>query len=356
MRTFTYESLPGRVIFGAGVGRARLGGELERLGLGRLLLVASARERSAAAGLIGAVAGRIAGSFTAVRPHVPAEVAAAAGAAAREAGADGALAIGGGSAIGAAKAVALELGLPIVAIPTTYAGSEMTPIYGITSGGRKQTGRSPAVLPRLVLYDPELTLGLPMAIGGPSALNALAHCVEALYAPGASPISDLIAEEGVRAIARGLPAVAARPAEIAGREDLLYGAYMAGAALATAGAGLHHKICHVLGGAYDLPHAELHAVVLPHAVAFNAPAIPATMARVAQALGRPGAPAAAAIYDLAQAIGAPGALRDIGMRAEQLGEALALVLAELPADNPRPVDAAGMRALLEGAFAGGRPI
>lgn len=355
-QTFRYEALPGRVIFGAGSSRARLSAEVVALGLERVLLVATPRELPNARTLAAALGERVAGEFTDVRPHVPLEIAEAARAAAHDLRADGLLAIGGGSTIGTAKAVALTQRLPIVAVPTTYAGSEMTPIYGLTSGQRKQTGRSLDVLPRLVVYDPELTLSLPPAISGPSAINALAHCVEAFYAPGTNPISALAAEEGIRALARSLPTVVAQPANLAARSDVLYGAYLAGAALAVTGTGIHHKICHVLGGAFNLPHAELHTVVLPHAVAFNAPALPAVMARIAAALGAPaGQSAARAIRALADTIGAPGSLHALGMRELQLAEILPDVLAHMPADNPRPVDAAGMAALLKNAFEGRMP-
>jgi alcohol dehydrogenase class IV len=232
----------------------------------------------------------------------------------------------------------------------------MTPIWGLTETRRKTTGRAMSVLPKVVIYDPELTVSLPPSITGPSAMNALAHCVEAFYAPGANPITSLVAEAGIRALARGLPVAVERPEDLDGRAETLYGAYLAGAALAAAGAGLHHKVCHVLGGAYDLPHAELHTVVLPHAVAFNQPVIPAIMERVARALGDAGGDGAAtALYDLVGRIGAPRALRDIGMKEQDLGEAVWLVLEQAPRDNPRPVDEAGVRAILEGAFEGRRP-
>jgi alcohol dehydrogenase class IV len=356
MSSFIYDPLPGRVVFGAGSSRRQLAAEVARLGPGRLLVIASVRDGALAAELTRPLAERVVGGFSGVRQHVPVEVAEEVRAQARACGADGLLAIGGGSAIGTAKAAALELGLPIIAVPTTYAGSEMTAIYGITTGQRKQTGRSPAVLPRLVVYDPELTLSLPPAISGPSAMNALAHCVEAFYAPGANPITALIAEEGIRALARGVPGAVASPGELGPREETLYGAYLAGAALAVAGTGLHHKICHVLGGAYNLPHADLHTVVLPHATAFNEVALPAEMARVRAALGAPaGQSAAAALYELARTIGAPASLREIGMAEGQLAEALPLVLAAMPADNPRPIDRAGIAALLEDAFWGREP-
>lgn len=353
MRSFTYDALPGRIVFGVGASRERLAGEVARLGAERVLLVATEREREFAEELAAPLGERLVGVFTDVRPHVPVEVARAARKKARESGADALLSVGGGSTTGTAKAIALEEPLPIVAVPTTYAGSEMTPIWGLTESQRKTTGASVDVLPKVVVYDPALTVSLPPFITGPSAMNAMAHCVEAFYAPGANPITSLIAEEGIRALARGVPVAVGDPKDLDGRSETLYGAYLAGTALAVAGAGLHHKICHVLGGAYDLPHAEMHTVVLPHAVAFNEPSIPEVMDRVAGALGSESA--AAGLFGLAERIGAPTALKDIGMKEENLDEAVSLVLEKAPEDNPRPVDQAGIRAILEGAYAGRRP-
>jgi alcohol dehydrogenase class IV len=229
----------------------------------------------------------------------------------------------------------------------------MTPVWGLTAGQRKTTGTSRDVLPKVVVYDPELTFSLPGFITGPSAMNAMAHCVEAFYAPGANPITSLMAEEGIRALAHGVPVAVEKPEDLEGRSQTLYGAYLAGAAFAVAGSGLHHKICHVLGGAYNLPHAEMHTVILPHVVAFNEPAIPEVMERVTRAIGAQSA--AAGLYDLAQRIGAPTALKTIGMKEENLNEAIILVLEKAPYDNPRPVDEVGVRAILEGAYAGRRP-
>jgi maleylacetate reductase len=353
LRAFTYEALPGRVVFGAGASRDRLADEVGRLEAERVLLVATDQEEELAGELVSPLGERLAGRFTGVRPHVPVEVAERARDAAREARADCLLSVGGGSTTGTAKAVALETELPIVAVPTTYAGSEMTPVYGLTSMQRKRTGKSLKVLPKVVIYDPELTFSLPDFITGPSAMNAMAHCVEAFYAPGASPIASLMAEEGIRALASGIPAAVSRPEDLEGRTQTLYGAYLAGAAFAAAGGGIHHKICHVLGGAYDLPHAETHTVILPQAVAFNEAAIPEAMERVARALGA--GEAASGLYDLVRRIGAPTALKDVGMKEKNLDEAVTLVLQEAPRDNPRPVDEAGIRALLEDAYAGRHP-
>ncbi|MDZ4720662.1 MAG: maleylacetate reductase [Roseiflexaceae bacterium] len=355
MKPFTYDALPGRVVFGAGSSRSQLGPEIDRMGVQRVLLLVSERERPGAEVLTQPFGERVVGIFSAVRPHVPIEVAEQARTMARDLQADSILAIGGGSAIGTAKAIALELNLPIIAIPTTYAGSEMTPIYGLTTMQRKQTGRSLAVLPKLVLYDPELTFSLPAHISGPSAINAIAHCVEAFYGPGANPISSLIAEEGLRALADGVPVVVAQPNDLAGRTTTLYGAYLAGAALAAAGTGLHHKICHVLGGAYNLPHADLHTVMLPQVVAFLEPAIPAIMRRMGRALRANEQTTAAALHDLAVRIGAPTALKEIGMCAEDLEPAVTRILEYVPHDPVRPINTTNIRAILDSAFLGHSP-
>ena len=206
-------------------------------------------------------------------------------------------------------------------MPTTYAGSEMTTIYGLTGGRHKQTGTSPVVLPRVVVYDPQLTLGLPPNVTGPSAFNALAHSVEALWATGCNPVTTALALEGVRAIARSLPTVMADRLDVDGRSDLLYGAYLSGIALGTTSAGLHHKLCHVLGGTFNLVHADAHAAVLPHAVAFNAPALPDEMARLADALGAPGGDPAGALWDLAAASSVTTNLAALGLTAADLPEA-----------------------------------
>ena len=226
--------------------------------------------------------------------------------------------LGGGSSTGLAKALALTQGLPIVAVPTTYAGSEMTPIYGLTGGRHKQTGKDLAVLPKVVVYDAELTLGLPTGVTGPSAFNALAHCVEALYAPGCNPVTSALALEGVRAIHRSLPAVMVGPTTSMVAPELLYGAYLAGVSLGSTGTGLHHKLCHVLGGTFNLVHADTHSVILPHAVAFDRDALPDEMARLADALGVPGGDPAGALWDLAVASHVPTSLADLGLTARRI--------------------------------------
>lgn len=351
MKAFTYDALPGRVVFGPGVARTGLRDEVDAFGAARILLVAADSEAGLARELCAPFAGRIAETFSGVRPHVPVEVAESARAAA--AGADLVLCVGGGSTTGTAKAVALTTGLPIVAVPTTYAGSEVTPVWGLTEGSRKRTGTDPRVLPRTVVYDPELTLTLPADLSVASGLNAIAHCVEAFWAPRRNPVSSAVAEDGIRRLAAGLPAVAADAGDLDARVPLLLGAYLAGSAFAVAGSGLHHKICHVLGGAFDLPHAWTHAIVLPHVLAFNAPAAPEAASRIASALGLPDP--VEGLWRLGEKLGVPAGLRELGLREDYAGVVLEDILALAPADNPRPVTADGLRVLLRAAWAGTEP-
>jgi maleylacetate reductase len=351
VQPFIYDALPGRVVFGNGA-FARLPDELDRLGAQRILLIADRSGRTWAEQLVDAIGDRIVGEIDDVRPHVPIDDAENARRLARSAAANAIVTIGGGSATGLGKAVALDQPIPILAVPTTYAGSEMTSIWGLTSGARKETGRDPAVQPRTVVYDPVLTLGLPPTISGPSGMNALAHCAEALYAEGANPITSLMAEQGIRVLARGLPVIVADPGDLVGRGDVLGGAYLAGAAFAAAGSGIHHKICHVLGGAYDLPHAEMHSVVLPYALAHVARSQPGAIGRMAAALGSPDVPGA--VFDLGRMIHAPAGLNEIGMREAHLHEAAGLIVAAT-AGTSLEISERDVRALLGDAFAGRRP-
>jgi maleylacetate reductase len=284
--------------------------------------------------------------------HVPLETADAARARVREVGADACVAIGGGSTIGLAKAIALDSALPVIAIPTTYAGSEMTPIWGLTDKGVKKTGRDINVLPRTVIYDPLLTLALPPSVSGTSGINSIAHCVEALYSETANTVTSLMAEEGIRALASSLPRIVRDPGDLDARTSALYGAWLGGSALAAVGMAIHHKLCHTLGGTLNLPHAETHTIVLPHAAAFNRDAAPEAMARVARALGTDDAPSG--LFDLAVAVGAKTALKDIGMKEDDIDRIADLAL-ENRYYNPRPVTRANIRDLLANAYQGRRP-
>jgi alcohol dehydrogenase class IV len=357
-RDFVYTGHAVRVVFGAG-SLNHLEREIGALGARRALVLATPEQAGAAEDIARRLGAACAGVFAQAVMHVPIETARAARAQAARVGADCAVAIGGGSTTGLGKAIALESALPILAIPTTYAGSEMTTIWGVTEGGAKKTGRDARVLPRTVLYDPDLTLSLPPALSAVSGMNAIAHSVEALYAIDANPIISLMAEEGIRALASGLPRVVAAPEDREARADCLYGAWLCGVALNGTSMALHHKLCHTLGGSFNLPHAETHTVVLPHAVAYNARGTPAAMARIAAALGPELAPggaqdAARGLLNLERRLGAPRALKDIGMPADGLDRAADLAAAS-PYANPVPIERAAIRRLLENAHHGHAP-
>ncbi|MEV0080012.1 maleylacetate reductase [Nocardia neocaledoniensis] len=353
MTTFTYDGLPGRIVFGAGATRTRLSGELDLLDAQRILLIATDTEGDLATALCAPFADRVAATFSQVRPHVPVEVAELARKAATEADADLVLSVGGGSTTGTAKAVALTTGLPVVAVPTTYAGSEVTPVWGMTDRGRKTTGTDRRVLPKTVVYDPDLTATLPAELAVASALNAVAHCVEAFWAPRRSPVSSAVAEDGIRHLVAGLHAIEASATDSGARSDLLLGAYLAGSAFAGAGSGLHHKICHVLGGAFDLPHAQTHAIVLPYVLAYNAPNAREATDRIARALGR--TDIVTALRELGTGLGVPGGLGELGMTEADIDTVVDDITAIAPADNPTPVTGDGVRALLRAAWAGSDP-
>lgn len=353
--TFAYRTHPGRVVFGVG-SVASVPDEVADLGAERVLVIAGPAAEPVCRVVAAGLGERAIGRIHEVRQHVPAELASIATSTAVELGAYLLLAIGGGSAIGLAKAVALETGTPVLAVPTTYSGSEMTPVYGITDRV-KRTGSDARVLPRTVVYDPALTVGLPARVTASSGFNALAHCVEALYAPGANPVTSLLAEEGLTTLSSALPTCVTAPNDLRARAAALYGAHLAGAALAVAGIALHHRLCHILGGDHGLVHADVHAVLLPHVVAFNAPAAPEAMARVSGSLGAGGDPAAAgpALHALAVLIGAPTSLAEIGMPASGLDAAAERAAREATPGNPRTASEADLHRLLGDAFEGRSP-
>jgi maleylacetate reductase len=351
MRNFIYQALPAHVTFGSGT-VAALADALAAVGGKRALLLSTPQQAEMATRATSAAAGLIVGLFDGATMHTPTEVTEKALAVVRDTGADCVIAVGGGSTIGLGKAIALHTDLPQVAIPTTYAGSEMTPILGQTENGRKTTQRTPKVLPEAVIYDVDLTLGLPVGISGTSGLNAIAHAVEGLYARDTNPIMQMLAEEGARSLARALPAIIADPRNVEARSDALYGAWLCGTVLGSVGMALHHKLCHTLGGMFDLPHAETHAIILPHAIAYNAAAVPDAMAALRRALDTNDPPGA--MFDLARVVGAPASLEAIGMPADGIDRA-AKEAVENAYWNPRPIDLAPIRALIAAAYSGERP-
>ena len=349
--TFEHTTLGQRVLFGAGKAAAHLAGEIERLDAQRVMVISSARGRPEAERITAGI--NVVLLHDDVAPHVPVEKAELARQAALLNETDVLVSIGGGSTTGLAKAVALTTGLPIIAVPITYAGSEATNVWGLTESSRKTTGIDDSVLPVAVIYDAELTLSLPKDLSVASGLNALAHCIDSMWAPGTDPINQALAAEGIRALNKGLPAISRNPLDARGREQALYGAYLAAVAFASAGAGMHHKICHVLGGRWNLPHAQTHAVVLPHVLAFNAPEAAEADGRIAAALGTENA--LEGLNSLLEDIAAPTALRDLGLAEENIHEAVQLILPTLPHSNPRTITEENLTVLLTAAQAGTTP-
>ncbi|SDW98456.1 Alcohol dehydrogenase, class IV [Arthrobacter sp. cf158] len=348
---FFYEALPMRVSFGAGH-RAKLADEVTNLGLQKVLVLATEFQKDLAHQISDSLGDLSVGVYAKAEMHVPIETAHDAQEFARQAGADGFIAVGGGSTTGLGKAIALEFGTPIIALPTTYAGSEMTPIWGLTAGGVKKTGRDPRVLPTSVIYDPELTLSLPVSMSVTSGFNAIAHAVEALYAPDASPITSLMAEEGVRALIQALPKIAHEPGNIEYRGEALYGAWLCGATLGATTMSLHHKLCHTLGGTFNLPHAETHTVILPYALAYNSGSAPEAIQALQRATGQNNP--AAYFRELSIRLGAPGSLRELGLTEQDVETATDLATRS-PYANPREVTPAGIRGLLLAAL-NGEPV
>ncbi len=343
------------MIFGAG-SLAQLEREVDTLGAQRALVLCTPEQQPLAQAVARQLGQRAAGVYAQAVMHVPVETAHAALREAERVQADCTVAVGGGSTTGLAKAIALQSARPIVAIPTTYAGSEMTPIWGMTENGIKKTGRDVRVLPRTVIYDPELTVSLPIGLSVTSAMNAIAHAAEGLYAQDSNPVMDLMAEEGIRALATAIPVLRASPTDINARSNALYGAWLCGTVLGNVGMALHHKLCHTLGGTLNLPHAEVHTVVLPHAIAYNATAAPESMQRIARALQRQDA--AQGLYQLAKDNGAPFALRDLGMQEKDI-DRIAHIAVQNPYWNPRPVNAeaeTALRSLLQRAWQGVPPV
>lgn len=351
MTPFIYNANPSRVIFGSGT-LSRLSDEVARLGAARAIILSTPEQASEAETLARQIGGQSAGIFSGARMHTPADVTERAMAAVSDAGADCLVALGGGSTIGLAKAIALRTDLPQIAIPTTYAGSEATPILGETVDGVKTTQSSPRILPEVILYDVDLTVSLPVSLSTTSGINAIAHAIEGLYSEQSNPIISLVAEQGIQALASALPRIKEAPQDLDGRSDALYGAWLCGVTLGAVGMALHHKLCHTIGGSFDMPHAQTHTVMLPHALAYNAPYAADAIRRIERALGTDDAPLA--LFKLARTLGAPTSLKELGMPREGLERVLQLTLAK-PYWNPAPLEENRLQALLERAWEGSPP-
>ena len=353
MKNFQYETHSGKVVFGAGA-LSKVRDELEILGTKRALVIATPEQEELALEVAGLLGDFCAGVHAKAVQHVPYETVEAAMHRVQALDVDSLVPVGGGSSIGLAKAIALNSSLPILAIPTTYAGSEMTPIWGLTENGIKKTGKNLVVKPKSVIYDPKLTVTLPARLTVTSGMNAIAHCVEGLYAENANPVTSLMAEEGIRALGTSLPDIAGNPNDLEARSAALYGTWLGGTVLGSVGMALHHKLCHVLGGSYNLPHAETHTVILPYALWYNAGHAPEAVKAISRALGSAENDAAGSLYDLASSLGVPTSLAEIGMKKEDLDKAAELAV-QNPYYNPRPIDKESIRQLLDYAYAGKRP-
>ena len=351
MDAFTYTGMPARVIFGTGT-TAQLGAEVERLGLQTVLVLSTPPQKDLGETISAQLGPLSAGLFSGAAMHTPTDVTDTAMRVFRESGAEGVVSVGGGSTIGLGKAIALRTDAPQVVLPTSYAGSEMTSIIGQTEGGRKTTQKTMKVLPETVIYDVAHTMTLPPLMTVTSGMNALAHAVEALYAKEANPVLSLMAEDGIAKMVSALAQVRETPDDEEARSDALYGAWLCAVCLGSGGVALHHKLCHVLGGSFGLPHAETHTIVLPHALAYNASAIPEAMAALRRATGSE--TPAATLFDLTKKGGAPTALKDLGMPEEGISEAVEITL-ENPYFNPRALEAGALHELLRNAWSGRRP-
>ena len=349
--SFDVTGSPARIVFGRDA-RKRTPEILQDLGIERALVLSTEAQKEAADAFACTLGKSCLGVFAGAVMHTPLAATEAALEIVRESRVDGLVSFGGGSTIGLSKAIAWRTDLPQVALPTTYAGSEVTNILGQTTDGAKTTLKSPKVIPEAVIYDPELTLSLPVEMSVASGINAMAHAVEGLYARDRNPVSTMMAAEGCRAMIEALPRIAQAPSDIAARERALVGSWLCGTVLGQVGMALHHKLCHALGGLFDLPHAETHAIVLPHATACNARAVPHLLAPLAEALGAetPGG----GLWDFARDLHAALALRDLGMPEDGIERAADAVVAQ-PYWNPAPIERATVAALIRAAWAGERP-
>lgn len=340
-----------RVLFGTGM-RKRLSDEIRKLRCARALILSTPTQSASALDIAADLNGLSAGVFSKAAMHTPVNVTEEAVQHAKDVDADCVIAIGGGSTTGLGKAIALRTDLPQIVVPTTYAGSEATPILGQTEDGLKTTITDPKVLPEVILYDPELVVTLPVRMTVTSALNAMAHAAEALYARERDDDSTKLAIDGLRSFATALPKILNDPQNMSAREESLKGAWACGAVLGRVGMALHHKLCHTLGGTFDLSHADTHAIVLPHAIHFNAQAVPELLSPVSDLLD--GSQPGLALWNFARDMGAPIALKDLGLKESDLDRATDIALSK-PYWNPRGFTANGIRELLQNAWAGTAP-
>ncbi len=350
-RPFVFPGLATRVVFGHGT-LAQVPDEVARLGRSRALVLSTPQQEDQAQSIADALGPRAAGVFAGATMHTPVAATDRAVAAYLAAGADCVVSVGGGSTTGLGKAIATRTGADQVVVPTTYAGSEMTDILGETAAGEKTTRRDASIRPEVVIYDVDLTLTLPVGLTVASALNAIAHAMEGFYAPDRHPITEALSRDAMAAFARAIPALMKKPQDASARADALYAAWGCSTTLGHVTMALHHKLAHVLGGSFGLPHAETHAVLLPHTTAYNEGAVNGLLDPIKAAFGQ--ASAAKGLWLFAKSVDAPLRLSDLGMTAADLDRA-ADIAARNPYANPAPITRTGIRQLLQHAFDGHCP-
>lgn len=348
---FEPASLPVQVRFKIG-GRHDLSSDIAAVGGTKALVLTTPEQAKQGEELIAELGSRAVGLFSKATMHTPVNVTDVAMKMVAQTGADCLVAIGGGSTIGLGKAIAYRNDLPQIVLPTTYAGSEATPVLGQTENGVKATLKSIRVQPEAILYDAELVRSLPVPMTVTSGLNAMAHAVEALYAKDSNRMSSELAISGLRAFVSGLPAVVCEPENLKAREDTLFGAWLCGSVLAQVGMALHHKLCHTLGGALNLPHAETHAILLPHATAYNEGVAADALRPLTEMLHSD--TASGGLYDFATKLGAPTSLRSLGVSESDLEKVAGLAVSN-SYWNPQPIERRAVRTLLQNAFEGVRP-
>ncbi|KAJ6580861.1 iron-containing alcohol dehydrogenase [Mycena capillaripes] len=352
MQPFVYNALPAHVIFGCGT-LSQVGPEIQRLGCSKALVLTTASRYKQGETLRAELGDLAVGIYSNATMHTPSNITDEAVELAQRLGADCLVALGGGSTVGLGKAIALRTDLPQIAIPTTYSGSEATAIIGQTENGIKTTQKTQKVLPEVIIYDADLTLTLPAQITVTSGINAIAHAIEALYSTDSNPITDMIAEQGISRVSNALEVLFHDPQNSEARSDALFGAWACGSCLGVVNMALHHKLCHTLGGSFNLPHAETHTVVLPHSIAYNTPFAVAAMAKAARCLGAPSA--AQGVFDLAKKLGAPYSLKQLGMKEEDLERAADIAM-KSAYPNPAPLEKEKILSLLRDAYEGKRPV
>lgn len=359
MQSFTHVGMPGRVIHGAG-SVATLAAEVEALDARRVMFCCTKSRVPEVEKLAATLGARFAGICDAAKIFVPLSAVEPGREMAAALNADCLVSYGGGTAVGLAKAIALggeglEGGMPIVSIVTTYSGSETTALQGIIGhDGVRTNYRDMRMLPKVLIYDPELMLDVPLDVSIASGFNSIAHAVSSYLGKDANPVANMFSENGIRAMSSALVRLAQDPRDVDARSEALHGAWLCGMTLMSSGTTIHHKMVHVLGGGFDLPHGPTHAIMLPHSTAYNRDAAPEAMKGIARAFGDEAADAPRALFDLLGKSGAAEGLKQLGLPEAALDEAADRIMIDRYF-NLRDYDRSAIRAALQDAWEGKPP-